>query len=231
MPTVPPTVVKGPVTSGWMSHQSSELQPWTWAQTREGAERGGHGDGHGGAGEEAPGRLLAQERRDGQQQEAADQQDQQREQRRPVDRGAGHVELLGHGRDRGGGLGGHLGEEGEDHGATSWLVGCAVAACSPSAPASPSWTSIGPELASRSGCVGSSKPVDLLLHAGEDAVDRRLDAVEHRLRVDAEEDDQHEQRHHDEALGELQVGERGVVLVGLAVERPAGRPRAGRGRR
>ena len=32
-PTMPPMVLYGPGTSGWMSHHSSELQPWTWAQS------------------------------------------------------------------------------------------------------------------------------------------------------------------------------------------------------
>ena len=60
--------------------------------------------------------------------------------------------------------------------------------------------------------------VGVVLDVVDQAVDRGLDAVEHRLGVDAEEDDEPEQRCHHEPLPPGQVRRGGVVLVGLAVE-------------
>ena len=72
-PTMPPTVVYGPVTSGWMSHQSRELQPWTWAHSGRTLMAAATAMATVAAGEDAPRRPLAQERREGEQQQAADQ--------------------------------------------------------------------------------------------------------------------------------------------------------------
>ena len=63
-------------------------------------------------------------------------------------------------------------------------------------------------------------------------VDRRLDAVEHRLRVDAEEHDERRAAGPSPApSGQRQLAEARVVARRARRGRPAGRPTAGRGRR
>ena len=60
----------------------------------------------------------------------------------------------------------------------------------------------------------------MFFDVGDEGVDRRLHPLEHRLRVDPQEDDSHEERHQDEALAQREVGHFGVGALGWAVEHP-----------
>src|SRR5678816_873159 len=60
--------------------------------------------------------------------------------------------------------------------------------------------------------------VGLVLHVRDQAVDAGLDAIEHGLRVDADEHDHHDERRQDQPLLPVQLGEVAVLLAGLTVE-------------
>ncbi len=162
------------------------------------AQRGGdRGDGG-----PADGAAAGQEPAEGEQQGRPGHHDEERRERRPGD--AGGVDASS-----------TVGEQQRAHG---W----------PSSASAPSAVAVG-GLRLGVGLLAGGRAllvhvglleVGVVLDVGHQGGDRGLDPLEERLRVDAEEHDEAEQRRQHEALAETELGEAPVVVVGLAVEDP-----------